>query len=113
MFAFVLRRLASFIATLAAASLVVFAVLEVLPGNPAEVMLGDSATPESLAALEARLGLNRPAATRYLDWVGGLLQGRSAQSYARECCEAAKGAWRQGRRRSGTVWGLGSARDRV
>jgi peptide/nickel transport system permease protein len=82
MFAFVLRRLASFIATLAAASLVVFAVLEVLPGNPAEVMLGDSATPESLAALEARLGLNRPAASRYVDWVAGLLQGKSAQSYA-------------------------------
>ena len=82
MFGFVLRRLASFIVTLAAASLVVFAVLELLPGNPAEVMLGDSATPESLAALEARLGLDRPAASRYVDWVAGLLQGQSAQSYA-------------------------------
>ncbi len=82
MFAFVLRRLASFVVTLAVASLVVFAVLEVLPGNPAEVMLGDSATPESLAALEARLGLDRPAASRYIDWVSGLLQGQSAQSYA-------------------------------
>jgi peptide/nickel transport system permease protein len=82
MLAFVCRRLVSFIATLAAASLLVFAVLELLPGNPAEVMLGDTATPESLAALEARLGLDRPAATRYLDWVGGLLQGKSAPSYA-------------------------------
>jgi peptide/nickel transport system permease protein len=79
---FLLKRFASFAATLAVASLVVFAVLELLPGNPAEVMLGDSATPESLAALEARLGLDRPAATRYLDWIGGLLQGRSARSYA-------------------------------
>jgi peptide/nickel transport system permease protein len=78
----VLRRLASFALTLAAASLVVFAVLELLPGNPAEVMLGETATPESLAALEARLGLDRPPATRYLAWVGGLLQGESAVSYA-------------------------------
>jgi peptide/nickel transport system permease protein len=82
MFAFVLRRFASFVATLFAASLLVFAVLELLPGNPAEVMLGDTATRESLAALEAKLGLDRPATKRYLDWVGGLLQGRSAQSYA-------------------------------
>ena len=79
---FLLQRLASFAATLAVASLVVFAVLEILPGNPAEVMLGDTATPESLAALEARLGLDRPAATRYLDWVGGLATGTSAISYA-------------------------------
>jgi peptide/nickel transport system permease protein len=82
MLTFMLKRFASFAATLAVASLVVFAVLELLPGNPAEVMLGDSATPESLAALEARLGLDRPAPTRYLDWVGGLLRGRSAHSYA-------------------------------
>ena len=82
MFGFVLRRLASFALTLTAASLVVFAVLELLPGNPAEVMLGETATPESLAALEARLGLDRPAAARYLAWVGGLLQGESAVSYA-------------------------------
>jgi peptide/nickel transport system permease protein len=82
MLTFLLKRFASFAATLAVASLVVFAVLELLPGNPAEVMLGDSATPESLAALETRLGLDRPAATRYLDWIGGLLQGRSARSYA-------------------------------
>jgi peptide/nickel transport system permease protein len=64
------------------ASLVVFAVLELLPGRPAEVMLGDTATPESIAALEARLGLDRPAPLRYLTWVGGLLRGDSATSYA-------------------------------
>ncbi|MDH4060025.1 MAG: ABC transporter permease [Aquincola sp.] len=79
---FLLKRLATFAATLAAASLVVFAVLEILPGNPAEVMLGDSATPESIAALEARLGLDRPAAARYGAWIGGLLRGDSAMSYA-------------------------------
>ena len=77
---FLLKRFATFIATLAVASLVVFAVLELLPGNAAEVILGETATPESVAALEAKLGLDRPAATRYADWVGGWLRGRTAQS---------------------------------
>ncbi len=77
---FLLRRLATLIATLAVASLVVFAVLELLPGSAAEVILGDTATPESIAALNAKLGLDRPAPERYLKWVGGLLQGRTADS---------------------------------
>jgi peptide/nickel transport system permease protein len=77
-----LKRLASVLATLAVASVLIFAVLELLPGNAAEVILGETATPESLAALEAQLGLDRPPLTRYLDWVGGLLQGRTARSIA-------------------------------
>jgi peptide/nickel transport system permease protein len=77
-----LRRLLSFVATLAVASLLVFAVLELLPGNPAAVILGDTATPESLAALEDKLGLNHSAAQRYAAWVGGLLTGQTAASYA-------------------------------
>ncbi len=77
---FLWRRLVAMAATLAVASGVVFAVLELLPGNAAEVILGESATPESLAALRQKLGLDRPAAERYLDWVGGLLQGRTAMS---------------------------------
>ncbi len=79
---FLLRRLATFIATLLVASVVVFAVLELLPGNAAQVMLGESATPEAVAALEAKLGLDRPPLQRYADWIGGLLQGRTAHSYA-------------------------------
>lgn len=82
MTAFLLRRLGTFAATLVAASMIVFAVLELLPGRPAEVMLGDTATPEAIAALEARLGLDRPAPQRYAAWVGGLLRGDSAMSYA-------------------------------
>ena len=77
---FLLRRFATFVATLLVASLVVFAVLELLPGNAAEVILGDTATPESVAALQAKLGLDRPAATRYVEWMGELLQGRTARS---------------------------------
>lgn len=77
---FVLRRLLSLIITLAATSVVVFGVLELLPGNAAQVILGDTATPESLRALEDKLGLNRPPLTRYTDWVGGLVQGQSQMS---------------------------------
>jgi len=79
---FVCRRAASFLLTLAVTSLVVFAVLEWLPGNAAEVILGETATPEALAALEKKLGLDQPAPLRYLAWVGGLLQGRSGLSMA-------------------------------
>ena len=77
---FLLKRFATFLATLAAASVVVFVVLELLPGNAAELILGDTATPESLAALEARLGLDRPPLERYADWVGGLLRGETGLS---------------------------------
>ena len=77
---FLLRRLLTFVVTLWVASAVVFAVLELLPGNAAEVILGDTATPESLAALQAKLGLDRPPMQRYTEWVSGLLQGRTARS---------------------------------
>ncbi|MBL8360525.1 MAG: ABC transporter permease [Rubrivivax sp.] len=77
---FLLKRLATLVATLAVASVLVFAVLELLPGNAAEVILGDTATPESVAALQAKLGLDRPPLQRYGHWVGGLLQGRTANS---------------------------------
>lgn len=53
-----------------------------LPGNIAEVMLGESATPESVAALEAKLGLDRPAIVRYADWMKGLLTGDLGNSIA-------------------------------
>ena len=56
---FLLKRFATFIATLLAASALVFAVLDVLPGNAAETMLGESATPESLKALSAKLEIGR------------------------------------------------------
>ena len=79
---FLLKRFATFAATLVVASIVVFAVLELLPGNVAQVILGDTATPESIATLQKKLGLDRPALERYTHWVGGLLQGRTADSYS-------------------------------
>ncbi len=69
------RALAWLAATLLAASLVVFLVLDVLPGDPAAIMLGMDAEPSALAALHHRLGFDLPLATRYLRWVGALLTG--------------------------------------
>ena len=57
-------------------------MLDVLPGNAAEVMLGESATPESVAALSAKLGLDRPAIVRYADWLKGLARGDLGTSIA-------------------------------
>ena len=57
-------------------------MLDVLPGNAAEVMLGESATPESLAALTAKLGLDRPPLVRYVDWMKGLATGELGISTA-------------------------------
>lgn len=79
---FLSKRLASFFATLAAASLVIFLVLDILPGNAAEVMLGESATPEAVRALSAKLGLDRPALLRYASWLQGLLTGELGVSVA-------------------------------
>jgi peptide/nickel transport system permease protein len=81
MAAFLIRRFATFLATLVAASLVVFVVLEVLPGDPAQVILGVDAPPETVAALRTQLGLDRPAPERYLAWMGGLLHGDLGVSY--------------------------------
>jgi peptide/nickel transport system permease protein len=81
MFSFLLRRVVGLGATLLAASLVVFVVLEVLPGDPAQVMLGTEASPDTVAALRKLLALDRPAPERYLGWLGGLLTGELGTSY--------------------------------
>lgn len=72
---FILRRTVGFVLTLLAVSLVVFAVMNVLPGDPALTILGMDATEDALAALRAQLGLNDPLATRYVNWVWNALQG--------------------------------------
>ena len=79
---FVLQRLLTLIATLLGASAVVFWVLEVLPGNAAQVLLGPDAAPEAVAALAAQLGLDQPALTRYGQWIAGLLTGSLGESHA-------------------------------
>ncbi|MHB0773835.1 hypothetical protein ACYCVF_35780 [Bradyrhizobium sp. 1.29L] len=67
--------------TLVIASGVVFTVLEVFPGDPAELMLGPDATPEMLAALRAKLGLNELTRLRNVSWTEGVLMGNLGESY--------------------------------
>ena len=81
MFVYTLRRLASLCLTLIAASLFVFAVMEILPGDPAELILGISAQEDTLAALREQLGLNLPLAERYWLWITGMLHGDFGTSY--------------------------------
>ena len=78
---FLLTRLTSLILTLLAASVVIFLVVEVVPGDVASVMLGLNAEPEAVAALREELGLNAPAHVRYLTWVSGLFTGDFGQSH--------------------------------
>jgi len=79
---FLSRRLAAALVTLALATIVVFAVVEVLPGDPALIMLGTDARPDTLAALRHQYGFDQPLAVRYLQWVGGLLTFDLGNSHA-------------------------------
>lgn len=79
---FVVRRLLAALATLVVVSILVFAGTELLPGDAAGAILGRNATPENLAEVRALMGLDRPAAERYLDWLGGLLAGDLGDSAA-------------------------------
>lgn len=78
---FILRRLGVLLLTLLIASVVIFALLEVIPGDPALTMLGINATAETLDALRNELGLNADPLTRYLTWIGGMLKGDFGLSY--------------------------------
>jgi len=79
---FLVKRLITLIATLSATSIVVFLVLEVLPGNAAQILMGPDASPEAVTAMAQKLGLDRPALARYWDWVSGMLHGELGLSYA-------------------------------
>jgi peptide/nickel transport system permease protein len=70
-----LRRLATLAATAVVASVAVFVLLSVVPGDPAQVALGLNASPEALAAQRAAMGLDDSPVVRYLDWLGGIVRG--------------------------------------
>jgi peptide/nickel transport system permease protein len=78
---FVLGRVVSLVLSLIAASIVIFLVLEVVPGDPAQFMLGLNATPDAVATLRETLGLDGPLLQRYFTWVLGLLHGDFGISY--------------------------------
>ena len=80
MIALLTQRFLGLVATLLIVSLLVFAVVAILPGDPASVQLGTSATPETLSALRHDMGLDRPLLLRYLAWLAGVLRGDLGQS---------------------------------
>lgn len=81
MIAYLSGRFVSLLLSLVAASLVIFIVLEIVPGDPAAFMLGINARPDTLAALRQQLGLDASPPQRYLDWILGLLRGDFGISY--------------------------------
>ena len=76
-----LKRLISLLVSLAVASVVIFAVIEIAPGDPASFMLGVNAREDTLAALRSELGLDVPKWQRYVDWVSGMIVGDFGTSY--------------------------------
>ncbi len=80
MAALLIRRLGGLFLLLVAVSFLVFLVFDLLPGDPAAVMLGTAARPDTLAALRAELGLDQPVLWRWLGWLGGALAGDFGRS---------------------------------
>lgn len=75
MMTYLVRRLLLTIPVLLFVSMIVFALVNLVPGDPALIMLGEQATPEALTALRQEMGLHRPVAVRYLIWLGRVLRG--------------------------------------
>ncbi|MBL4906140.1 MAG: ABC transporter permease, partial [Sneathiella sp.] len=79
---FFAKRFLTLLATIFGASIVIFVVMEILPGDPALVILGVDATDDAVRTLTKELGLDRPAVERYFSWIGGIFQGELGISYA-------------------------------
>ena len=77
---YIAHKLFTSLVTLVLVSLMILLVFQVLPGNPARVILGVEADENQIAALEKEMGLDRPLFVRYLDWIGGLLRGKMGKS---------------------------------
>ena len=78
----ILQRLGLGLVTLFFVSLIIFSAIEMLPGGYAQAILGQSATPETVAAFTKEIGMDRPAPTRYLEWIGNVLQGDFGTSFS-------------------------------
>ncbi|MDH3664281.1 MAG: ABC transporter permease [Alphaproteobacteria bacterium] len=81
MLLFVIRRLATLFLTLLVATVVIFLIMEALPGDIATVVLGTGAREDTLAAFRSQHGLDRPLAERYIAWLGDLAEGDLGDSY--------------------------------
>ena len=89
MILFLLKRLLGFAVTLLVAAAVIFYLLDLLPGDPAQFILGINANPESVARLRTQLGLEVPALQRFFGWIGGMLRGDFGISYTQNTPVAA------------------------
>ena len=78
----ILQRLGLGLLTLFVVSIIIFSAMQFLPGDFATAVLGQSATPETVAAFRKELGLNDPAVMRYIQWIGGVLQGDFGSSFS-------------------------------
>ncbi len=78
---YVSRKLLGLAATLIVAAALIFVALDLLPGDPARFILGVNATPDSVAALQQQLGLDRPPLERFGSWLSGMLVGDFGTSY--------------------------------
>ena len=78
--AYVLRRLLLVALVMVVVSVLIFAIVQLLPGDVAVMILGTSATDQDLAALRLKLGLDRPGLLRYVDWITGALRGEWGSS---------------------------------
>jgi peptide/nickel transport system permease protein len=79
---YILKRLLAAIPVLLGISVIVFAIMALIPGDPALAILGAYATPENVAALNRQLGLDRPLPEQYLVWLGNILQGDLGRSFS-------------------------------
>lgn len=77
---YTIRRVISAIPTLLIVAVMIFILIRMIPGNPALVMLGDEATIEEIAAMEQRLGIDRPIAVQFARWAGNMLRGDFGES---------------------------------
>ncbi len=79
---FIFRRFLTLIATLVGASLIIFLVLDALPGNAAQMLMGADASPDAVRAMMVKLGLDQPLHYRYVHWIAGMMTGDLGNSYA-------------------------------
>jgi peptide/nickel transport system permease protein len=77
---YIVRRLLAVVGVIGAMSLLIFAIVHILPGNVAYTILGEYATPSAVAALEAKLGLNDPLPLQYWRWLTAMLHGDFGRS---------------------------------
>lgn len=81
MLTYVLRRVGSLMIVLAIASVIVFSLVRLLPGDPAMLIAGDNASPEQIEAIRIRLGLHRPIVEQYLIWISSVIRGDLGHSF--------------------------------